>query len=79
MKKKRRNKLDKKLYILAVRNKQGQVTDLLSSYDYSNLMLEGMELAKEKTGSWSIFRMFKPGIEIDGGTLTAPFKEIKND
>ena len=74
---KKRRKKNKNLYILAVRNNDGQVTDLLPSHDYSSLMIEGMDLAKERKGSWSIYRMFRPGVEIDGGMLTIQGKEVK--
>ena len=76
-KKKKKKKANKKLFILAVKNNKGQVTDLIPSYDYSNLMVEGMDLAKEKKGSWSVYRLHKPGVEIDGGMLTIKGKEVK--
>ncbi len=63
--KKRKKKDNKKLFVLAIKNKQGQVLDLLTSYNYSALMIEGMELAKEKKGRWTIYT--SRGKEVDGG------------
>lgn len=77
-KKKQKNKIKTHLYILAVKNTNEQVTNLIPSHDYNGLQLAGMELAKERKGSWSIYRLFRPGLEIDGGVLTTSWKEIKN-
>lgn len=77
MKRRRKRKSrELKLFILAVRNSKEEVTDLKTSYDYSSLMIEGMELGKERQGTWSIYRLHRPGVEIDGGTLS--IKEFKN-
>lgn len=77
-KKKRKKKINN-LYILAVKNDKEQVKYLIPSHDYSWLQVEGMELAKAVKGSWLIFRLFRPGIEIDGGSLKAEFRRVPNE
>ena len=77
-KKNKKKRINKHLYILAVKNGRGEVAKLIPSHDYNGLQLAGMELAKKSRGDWAIYRLFRPGIEIDGGILTAPWKEVKN-
>ncbi len=60
----RRIKKTRKLYILTIKNKEREVLDVIVHYDYEHLMLEGMELVKEKSAYWEIMDSF--GKYIDG-------------
>ncbi len=68
MKRKKTGKIKpkSKLWLLCIRDQFGIVLDVIPHHDYDNLMMEGMELAKIKKGTWEIYNHH--GRLIDGST-----------
>jgi len=63
LKNQKKTRTKSKVFVLRITDKDKNVLDVLTSSNYDSLMIEGMELAKEKHGQWTIF--YK-GREIDG-------------
>lgn len=53
-----------KVYVLTIRNINGDVIDVFPSACYDDLVLKGMESAKQYRGYWEIFNV--AGRRIDG-------------
>jgi hypothetical protein len=54
------------LYLLCIRDKFGIVLDIVPHTNYDTLLMEGMELSKEKKATWEIYNSY--GRMIDGST-----------
>jgi hypothetical protein len=58
-----------KLYFLSVCDSKGKQQHLLHSTNYDSLLVEGMDLAKEVKGTWTIFDSW--GRQIDGNIVAS--------
>lgn len=58
------NKKPKKLFFLVIQAKNGLINEVISNYDYESLVIEGMDLAKEVGGFWTI--LDPAGKHVDG-------------
>ena len=61
-----KTKQKSRLFLLCVRDQCGIVLDVLPGHNYDDLMMVGMDLAKEKKGTWELYNSF--GRLIDGST-----------